>query len=773
MSEAAIRAGALPTRRAAGEPSGLRPAGTLAVELGIFAALGAFALAQWARLVSDPPLARLGLTLLVLSAVAASLGALRGRRQRSRAARLAAGLLALAMLAAALLAVGLPARLLSPGNWGELREGLAAGLAGIEDVEMPYAGADRWVRLTLMLGAAAMLAAAGVLAFWPLRRRALGRVASLAALLTVYGTAVTLDSPGSELLWGVPLLVLAGAWLWLPGLARGRAGVSAAVLLAAGVVALPLAAALASERPWWNYESWDWFGRDRAVSFNWEHSYGPLEWPTEGTTLLEVRSRRPLYWKATVLDRFDGFTWQRAEPGEELAGAEYRARSALPDPEALTRRHPEWVDEASFEVRALSSELAVGAGQPLAVDGIDFPLAAPDGTLTPSGEPLQSGAEYTVAFYAPDPSSAQMRRAPAGYPQRFSGSTLIGLPHPSPSANAASAPIEVPLWGTPARAARRTLLASPYADTYRLARRLTAGARTPFDAARAIEAHLREGYDYTHNVPSDRYPLSSFLFEERAGYCQQFSGAMALMTRMLGIPSRVVAGFAPGSYDAEAAAYEVRDLDAHSWVEVYLRGLGWVTFDPTPAAAPAASQEASAFAIPRLARDRGLPAQSRGRGQSLERALEGGPSPAVQSGGERAVSPPAIAILITGTLAAGAIAIVYLRRRHRLREGRCAEEQTHELVEAVRRLGWQIAPGSTLLSLERRFEELASRRAIATYAEGLRACRYAPAGAAPPGADERRRMRRALGHGGGWRRRLSALRAVPPGGPARAPERAR
>ena len=59
------------------------------------------------------------------------------------------------------------------------------------------------------------------------------------------------------------------------------------------------------------------------------------------------------------------------------------------------------------------------------------------------------------------------------------------------------------------------------------------------------------------------------------------------MLRMLGIPARVVSGFAPGARDAESGAYEVRDFDAHSWVEVYFRGIGWVTFDPTPGVAPA------------------------------------------------------------------------------------------------------------------------------------------------------------------------------------------
>ena len=62
---------------------------------------------------------------------------------------------------------------------------------------------------------------------------------------------------------------------------------------------------------------------------------------------------------------------------------------------------------------------------------------------------------------------------------------------------------------------------------------------------------------------------------------------MALMLRMSGIPARVVSGFSPGSFNRDTGEYRVRDLDAHSWVEVYFPDIGWVTFDPTPAAAPA------------------------------------------------------------------------------------------------------------------------------------------------------------------------------------------
>ena len=117
-----------------------------------------------------------------------------------------------------------------------------------------------------------------------------------------------------------------------------------------------------------------------------------------------------------------------------------------------------------------------------------------------------------------------------------------------------------------------------------LAKQITARAQTPFDKTIALENYLRSHYAYSLNLtgkPGDD-PLAHFLFETRSGHCEYFASAMAIMLRTLDIPSREVNGFLPGEYNDLGEDYIVRASDAHSWVEVYFPGTGWMTFDPTP-----------------------------------------------------------------------------------------------------------------------------------------------------------------------------------------------
>ncbi|MBI2854626.1 MAG: transglutaminase domain-containing protein [Chloroflexi bacterium] len=115
-----------------------------------------------------------------------------------------------------------------------------------------------------------------------------------------------------------------------------------------------------------------------------------------------------------------------------------------------------------------------------------------------------------------------------------------------------------------------------------LALQVTEKASNPYDKAMAIQEHL-SSLDYSTDIkpaPFDVDSVDYFLFNLRKGYCDYFASAMAVLSRSVGIPSRLAAGYAPGDYSFDG--YVVKDSDAHSWVQIYFPGYGWIDFEPTP-----------------------------------------------------------------------------------------------------------------------------------------------------------------------------------------------
>jgi hypothetical protein len=118
-----------------------------------------------------------------------------------------------------------------------------------------------------------------------------------------------------------------------------------------------------------------------------------------------------------------------------------------------------------------------------------------------------------------------------------------------------------------------------------LARAITVSATNNYDRAAALQSYLRNNFQYTLDPPAiePADPIGSFLFRSKSGYCEYFAAAMAVMLRTLNVPSRLVNGFQTGAYNRIGKDFVVRARDAHSWVEVYFTGYGWIPFDPTPA----------------------------------------------------------------------------------------------------------------------------------------------------------------------------------------------
>jgi hypothetical protein len=754
------------------------------MRLTAFAALAAFGTAHWGMLVQDAPAGRELVVLLVAIGGAAVLGLLSLTPLPRPALHALAAAVGLATLLLGLMAAGLPGRLLLPAHWSEFADGLDRGLAGVQGVDWPYDGPDAWIRRTILLGAPALLAIAATLAFWPARRGAAAlRIGGLVTLLVLYGTAVTEHDPGTPALRGLALLLLIAGWLWLPRMPSGEAAVAAAVVASVGVVSLPLAVALDGERPWWDYRAWNWFGGGKALTFNWTHEYGPLDWSRAGTTVLNVKSDRLHYWKAETLDAFDGLRWVRSAAADDNRfSPEVAYSGSFPEGRwDYNEYNPNWDERIRFTVRSLSSDMVVGAGITLRVDGIPGARPSSDGTtVLRRGRRLEKGDSYFVRAYAPNPTKAQMEGVPEGYSRGKIGYAAIQMPGRGETAtdgvgllgDAAREQaalgrdnVFVPLRGDPesgwgARAERR-IRRSPYRDMYDLAQRLTADQPTAYAAVKNVERYLQDTFTYSERVPTRPIPLMGFLYEDRRGYCQQFSGAMALMLRMAGIPARVAAGFSPGSYNKDTGEYRVRDLDAHSWVEVWFTGIGWVPFDPTPARSPAQSQ-ASALATSAAAGDAGEVSQTRRGVAASERGTDiaGGGS----GGGDGWLVPALALLLVAGPLAGAALLLGNrVRRLRRLAPDELAEVQLSELRRALVRLGWDLPASTTLLGLERRLGRFAGPASEA-YAEALRANRYDPRAPDAPGLRERRDLRRELSRGS-LVDRLRGLVAIPPGAP--------
>jgi protein-glutamine gamma-glutamyltransferase len=735
---------------------------SIRIELVCFAALAALVTLQWTSLVAHPPTGRITLAVLLATGAGAALAAI-ARLPGSRSTRWALAAIATgAAVCFGMVMVGLPARLLLPGHWDELGANVSRSLDGIGDIPVPYAGVDAWTRLLILLAGPLVVGLAAFAAFWPTRRRVAGRICALVLLVALYLVAVAWARPGRQIAGGAILLILIAAWLWLPGAtprSRGAAGIAIAATV---IVAVPAAAALDTGRGLIDYRHWGLLSAN-GQSFRWDQTYGPLSWPQKGTRLLEVASEHTHYWKATNLNTFDGVRWVRSSaPGGEPALGEplkFHPKAVPPRPD------PEYVDRINIEDRGLSSDFAIGAGTVLALRQVQA-RPMPDAVWEMTHE-LRPGNSYTALIYDPQPSASVMRSVgttdPAGA-GRYTSFSLSGGPGGTRS-------IEVPPWSSagPASIAEQ-VRGTPYEAMYALARRLAAGARNPYEAAQRIELHLRANYSYRQDVPNHAYPLPAFLAQDRAGYCQQFSGTMALMLRMLGIPSRVATGFAPGGRDPERNNFLVDDTDAHDWVEIFFPSIGWVTFDPTPPAAPAATQlDDNALGVtksPTPTQKSSGPAFSHSTGADSPTPKQTAGGAGGPGHGGAGPSPVTVLAGVVAALTLGALGAYALRRRRRdrLDPDELAGAELQELDRALERLGSALPPGTTLLRAQGLLERYAGAPA-ADYARRLRDRRYRHPDAEPPGIGERRALRRALLGAAGRRSALRVLLSIPPGGP--------
>ena len=258
----------------------------------------------------------------------------------------------------------------------------------------------------------------------------------------------------------------------------------------------------------------------------------------------------PMKWRGASLSDFDGKRWTNPSRKLEMIPVENEhvvlATAGLRPPGRRINYH--------VDLEALGNDTLFFAGKPETLDVRVRALYRSETASFRLGHAVPQGFHYEVYSLLDDPPE----RAPVLFP-----------------------PPVLPL------ASRQLYLQLPALDgrIAELARSFAAGAADDLARARDIERHLRSDYGYTLELPDREVadPLANFLFARRQGHCEYFASSMAVMLRSLGIPARLATGFQSGVYNPVSDLWLVRASDAHSWVEAWIPGYGWTTFDPTPA----------------------------------------------------------------------------------------------------------------------------------------------------------------------------------------------
>ncbi|MFT3756806.1 MAG: DUF3488 and transglutaminase-like domain-containing protein [Pseudoxanthomonas sp.] len=240
-----------------------------------------------------------------------------------------------------------------------------------------------------------------------------------------------------------------------------------------------------------------------------------------------------MYWRGPVLWDFDGREWTQSPW--------LRGLPAAPVASTATR----W--DYQIELEATDRRQLVV---------LDLPLAAPEDTAL----------SLDYGLFVPRPLSSLTRwRMQSAPPQSFQPELPTTL--------------------------RQRALALPSGRnprTLALARqwRQEAGDDDAAIVNRALD-QVRAEFGYTLDVPlPGRDGVDEFLFEQKQGYCEQFSSSFVVLMRAAGIPARVVTGYVGGQRNRFGGYWVVRRMDAHAWAEVWLPQRGWVRVDPTAAVAP-------------------------------------------------------------------------------------------------------------------------------------------------------------------------------------------
>lgn len=361
-----------------------------------------------------------------------------------------------------------------------------------------------------------------------------------------------------------------------------------------------------------------WFGT--SMTF-----HGPLN--RSNRLVMTVRAAQGRYWRAIVLDEYTSAGWTLSDqrPSGDLSLEQLLAS----DVDMAGRTQV----QQQYTIFAPAGVLLFAAGQPVnlnlpATALLSGEQATPDAlSQLYARQPLYQGQSYTAISAVPTVDEQSLRASGTDYPDRIAPDYL-------------SLPATVP------------------ASVHDLAKQLAGDAPTPYDAARRIEAYLRQ-FPYNEAIAGPNPGedgVEYFLFREQQGYCDYYASAMAVMLRSLGIPARLAQGYTRGT-PLPTGEFEVRQTNAHTWVEVYFPGYGWVEFEPTASEpsldrplVPIGEEDAAVPSLPSDSNDEDILAEMEEL-RRLREEREAANDPGTQTGPLSVRLDPRVLLLPAGVLA--------------------------------------------------------------------------------------------------------------------------
>ncbi len=283
-------------------------------------------------------------------------------------------------------------------------------------------------------------------------------------------------------------------------------------------------------------------------------AFGPIQ--TDPTVVMRVRFPDgpppaevwdALRWRGMAFDRFTGDEWRVSRPERRALPRSYDGRFTLTAPRGG------WILAQDIYLEPIGTDVIFAAPRLLSLS-LPVRLAMVDQANSVSIAFSSARLRYVAYSEVGAVATAAVRGDGRGLPDEIR-ERYLQLPPLSPRVSA-------------------------------LARQVTRQSRSPYEAALALTEHLRGTYRYTLDLRRETAlpPVEEFLFVTRQGNCEYFAASLAVLLRELEIPARVVAGFQRGEWNSYGEYLVVRQRDAHSWVEAYFPGRGWVTLDPSPRA---------------------------------------------------------------------------------------------------------------------------------------------------------------------------------------------